>query len=362
MTVYIAYLVAILIEAWLIKPQKSDKKKFAFLCVAFLELVAFTGLRAYNIGSDTETYLRYIDKYRGVSFREIFDFSNAEFERGYTVFMRICSYFNFTKTEFLFLISIVTYFPFFVFIYRYSDYPEVSVFVYFATSLFFYSLGIFRQMIAISICLTGVPFITERKPLRFFIVIFIAYLFHKTALIWLLLYFLYPLKGAKPVKFFAIVALIILPFGRPLAILATKFLPEYEHYLNSKYDPNDGSYIGIAFYYIILLMYFALNYFNRKLSKIERLSVTAFCITLVLQATAYSFDILGRMIVYFSVFLTILVPSFLKRCCSKSERRWVMPLLIVCLTALALLQLYTGDTSYPFLFYWQYTPGAEAVL
>ena len=66
---------------------------------------------------------------------------------------------------------------------RYSAIPWLSVLLLLCT-VFYNSLFVLRQHLAIPICLLSIPYILERKPFKFAILTLIAVSFHLSAIVW----------------------------------------------------------------------------------------------------------------------------------------------------------------------------------
>lgn len=79
-------------------------------------------------------------------------------------------------------------------IYKFSPYPLLALLLYYITYYFFQEYGHIRQGVAIAICFFSFRYITDRKLLKFALCIFIAYLFHRSALFFSFAYFIAPLK------------------------------------------------------------------------------------------------------------------------------------------------------------------------
>ncbi len=79
-------------------------------------------------------------------------------------------------------------------IYKFSPYPLLALLIYYITYYFFQEFGHIRQGVAVAICFFSFRYITERSLIKFLICIFIAYLFHRSALFFSLAYFIAPLK------------------------------------------------------------------------------------------------------------------------------------------------------------------------
>ncbi|WP_336686225.1 EpsG family protein [Chryseobacterium bernardetii] len=95
----------------------------------------------------------------------------------------------------LFFEASIIFFCFFYIIRKYSEAPVFSVLVWFSVSLA--SMFFVRQAIAISICVFALHFIIQRKLYLFLLTVFIAMLFHKSALIFFPAYWIYNLNLSR---------------------------------------------------------------------------------------------------------------------------------------------------------------------
>ena len=197
MSVYVGYLLLAGLQIPFFRKKDKlgnrcfNKKGYLILCC--IELIVLAGIRGYTVGADTVVYLDAIDYYGKLPTSKLFSAELVypfDFEAGYFLLTKICVFLNMGKTAFLFVIAILIYVPVFVAINRYSKMPYISILCYFAFSMFSYSLGIFRQMIAISILLCGLKYILERKFFKYLLIVILAMLFHTTAILGLALYVL----------------------------------------------------------------------------------------------------------------------------------------------------------------------------
>ncbi|SHK64035.1 EpsG family protein [Chryseobacterium polytrichastri] len=95
----------------------------------------------------------------------------------------------------LFVEASIIFFCFFYIIRKYSEAPILSVLVWFSVSLA--SIFFTRQAIAVAICVLALNFIIQRKLYLFLLTVFIAMLFHKSALIFFPAYWIYNLNLSK---------------------------------------------------------------------------------------------------------------------------------------------------------------------
>lgn len=287
------------------------RKRYCVLICA--EMIVFTGIRATDVGADTSAYLTALAYYRNLprgsimSAKLVYPF---DFEVGYFFLTKLCAYLNFSSTAFLFVISSLIYVPVFVFIYRYSKSCLTGILIYFAFGFFVYSLGIFRQMIAISICLTAIPYIKKKKLIRYLLICIFASLFHFTAVVMIPLYFLGKIDLKKYKIQFYIAVLIIQAFcfvyARDIIIAMLKIFKIYSGYVGGKYDVQGGTYLNLIFLNILLFMgvFFVVPHVDKE----NFLWVIGIALACIIQSCAYQMGIMGRLVYYYSVFEIALIP------------------------------------------------------
>ncbi|MBQ3219235.1 MAG: EpsG family protein [Clostridia bacterium] len=321
------------------KRGKVHFKSKTYLILCCIELILFAGLRAYNIGADMDIYLLAIDVYGEMPILEMLKAPLRypfDFEIGYFIFTKFAILLGLGKTGFLFLVAIVTYVPIFMAIYKKSQDPFLSILTYFSFGLFSYSLGLFRQMIAISIVLCGRKYILKREGLKFCLFVALAMLFHTTAIISLLLYFLYGINWKKLIWIVIPAEILLLVFGRLVVDFAFILFPKYSNLIGGQYDVKGGSYLMLLFINVVL---FACVYFTEKDRFRDRLTICALILAGMLQALGYSMAIFGRIVPYFSTFIIFAIPDLVK-CIKKKWRSLVYIATVVFLFALVVKEFY----------------------
>ena len=357
MVAYVAYLIAVLWQSELIDARKSKKRKAIFVFLCFVELFLLTGLRGYDVGSDTRTYLdRFLEK-KGITFFGIFELEPKGFEYGYQIFQNFCAFTGMNETGYLLAVAAVIYIPFFVFVYKYSEHPEISILVYFAFNMFYYSLGIFRQMIALSLCLTTVPLILKRKPVSFVVVTCIAGSFHMTAFVWMVTYFLYAFINRRQIKWAILIAAVALPVGEILMKPIFELIERYHFYFdnieNYRTSPDDSFFMFFVFCSILIATQ-VFGYFEKKKTPCERLSLMCLCLCVIEVSLARFFALTARAVTYFSVYLTITLPSWLEKCFDDKWRYYFRVALTLALLIITITMSFYGNKHIcPFVFFWQ---------
>lgn len=338
------------------KLRKEDFNDKGYLILCCIELIFLAGLRGYNIGADTEIYLKAIDYYGKMSFSELLNAGLIypfDFEIGYFLLTKLCCLLGLGKTAFLFVIAIITYIPIFRLIGRHSSNPYVSILCYFAFGFFTYSLGLFRQMIAISIVICGWNYIVERKFIKYFVIIVLAMTFHTTALVAILLYFLYGVKWQRIIAWVILLESGLLILGRYVCVLLTRVFTKYAGYIGGKYDTQGGSYLMLIFLNIVFIA--SIIFRSREENRCENVTLGALVLATCLQCLGYSLGILGRIVGYFSIYIIIAIPNLISnvgKCLRHGEREIVILITILCLFVLTFLSFNENQYVVPYCTFW----------
>lgn len=141
---------------------------------------------------------------RGTDWMSYFQFYNSitsynpknwYFEFGYSYLNYLVKLFFNSYTVLLAILAFLVYSLVGSTIYKYGVYPILSLAIWFATSIA--DIYLTRNTIAISLAIFSIRYIIDRKFIPFLLVIFVAFLFHKSALIFLPAYFIYSLKISR---------------------------------------------------------------------------------------------------------------------------------------------------------------------
>ena len=180
MTLYIFIFVLILALS-LLEIFTKNKKISLLTCL----LMFFMAGSRYKIGYDFGTYESFFKDAN--NFENVFN-GTVDAESGYLflnyIFNKLGFNFNFFILFFsLFSIGLLT-----TFLYRNFPFPSMSLLYYYVRYFFVRDMGQIRSSIACIILLFAIPYMIEKKTIRFAIVVMIASLFHISALAFFLVY------------------------------------------------------------------------------------------------------------------------------------------------------------------------------
>jgi len=141
--------------------------------LAILLLIFHDGFR-WGVGTDWEPYL---------NFFELKEWDFVHFDIGYILLNKFVRLFTDNYSVFLILHAIIVYSLISITIYKYSVYPFLSLFLFYALMITY--LGMNREYIAFAISLFSYKYLFENKRFIFVLIILVASLFHSSVLLFL---------------------------------------------------------------------------------------------------------------------------------------------------------------------------------
>lgn len=338
---------------------KKNNKLFIFF--SFLIMAMTIGLRGVFVGEDTNMYLNLAEASKNISFSEIisgfpkstwsvdiYGYQN-KIETIYLLYNKVIMVLT-NHSQFVLLISaIITCWGFGKFIYDNSKDIFLSTYVFLCESLFMFSFNGMRQLLAISIGINSYTYFKKGKYKNGLLLIFIASLFHQSALIYLTLPILLKIKNKqKAIKNIFFIAIILTQITPALYFIVNKFSPYYATYLQVSYwKPDVG---GIVILWTIEFLMIAFMYFN-KIKDIDDYIIVAYTILyLSVEIIGLKYTAISRVALYFRVFILLLFARF--KTTFKKEQQ-VIYIFIICII-LGILYFKTAGTdvrAYKLFFY-----------
>lgn len=169
---------------------------------AFLMIVLQVGLR-WETGTDWPAYYNHfkaLDVF--LSDRHLINL----YEIGYKTMVWIIRLFTDQYFVFLLAHAAIYYYLVMTSLEKYTPYLFLSLLLFYTSTMGM--LGANRMLIALAICLFSLRFAKERKPVKFFVLIFIAMNFHLTSVLFAIYYFLN--RDIKAVSLILILSLCFL--------------------------------------------------------------------------------------------------------------------------------------------------------
>ena len=194
MLVYFLVLVVAFIYYFLAKKDNSSSP--VLLALFFTYCGVFIGLGDMIGGYDRYIYGEMFDSIAdatdsGRGYSELLFLINGQ-EYGYFLWEIFISLVTANRYMFILISSLLMYFLFYKAFRKYlDDYPLACI--VFLGLFFYFSITYMRQALAVGIAWQGIKYIYDRKALKFFLIVALAYSFHNSALVFAVAYFI-PIK------------------------------------------------------------------------------------------------------------------------------------------------------------------------
>lgn len=186
MEVYLLTLVLIFVFGFAdLRLDLSNIQRNSLIVFLYIIIVIQIGLR-WKTGSDWESYFENFENTNEYS--TVLINTLVGFEIGYGTFVFFIKKLFDSYSIFLLIHALIFYGGVFIIAKKYSPYFFISLIFFYATNLGI--VGSNRQLLAIIICLWALKFVFEKKAVKFFLAIGFACLFHTTAFLFGIYYFL----------------------------------------------------------------------------------------------------------------------------------------------------------------------------
>ena len=294
----------------------SNKKRLLFWG-SFIFFGVFIACRAYTVGNDTQEYYRF---FKVIMTQPSISnmVSETRYEIGYVFLNYIVSRVTHNFTVLLIIITSFYLYSSFRLIRRYAKTPELAIVLMFTLSLFYFAMNIERQCIAMAIFYFAIPFLEKKKCISYCVIVIIASLFHKSAIILLILAFLPKINFTNKNT---LLKWEILSFGGLifLNIGITKILemfPYFQHYYAGSIYSEGGIRVASVVFFVIRLLIVLLvkveggfRLIEDDISKNGYVFYMLLFMDLVVAAASIGFNLFDRIEKYFTLGYIIVITN-----------------------------------------------------
>jgi hypothetical protein len=270
---------------------------------------------------------------------------------GYWCFVKLISYITNDHQVYLAIIAAIFAISISMFIYRYSNEPSFSFFALLPFSYFYFSMTGLRQTVAISILFFAYKYIREKKLINFLIIVGIASLFHITALVFILAYFIaYRKINYKYLSLVTIFIFIIYVFRFSFI----QFI--IDNILTNRGYSIEPSNEGIASFITFVIIFIAGLIFRKDVLKYNEKSNILYnmlILGIIFQILVSVIPNIFRISMYFNIYNIIFIPEVLN---SIKDRKFASLGYMVVLFLLSIqyfLFTYNVAGVIPYSFFWK---------
>lgn len=316
-------------------------KRVTFLlgCGMILYLIC---LRDVSIGADTLTYC---EEFFSISRHSWQRALNHRWELGYVILNKLISYFVDEEQQFVYVFGLINLLPVFYLIKKKASLPAMSLVIFYV--LFFKSAEyLYRQWLAVLVLFISYKFVIERKPFKFAICCLAAAMFHRTALLFLIIY---PMQHIRITKLSLLVSVVIAAF---CGITGPTWRVIFNYF--TRLEVGEEMRGGVAMLIFLWLCVFLVYLFSKdSLERPEyKMFFTMLWFAAITQPVVFTFALWSRVLIYHRMALVFLLPkAFADLIYNKRNRTMAFPMEIVFYCLLCVL-FYANGIHKAFIPFW----------
>lgn len=352
MTFYFGMLGILLIIFFLTK--RDVKLKYM---IPFLVLFAIAALRGKTIGADNLNYIEYFIRYTTWGVDKLIQ----QKEFGYAIFNKLCSLLSKDFQVVLIMSSLFSLYGVFYLIKKNSKIYWLSIWLYITMYFYQNSFTRIRQAIAISFVLMAYHFAIKGNLVKFILLIGIAFSFHNTAIIALVIYPIIRIHFEKKHLFFYIplITIMILLRKQIFELFWRIGKGRFDYYDDKSYFIT-GQGKGMFFVYILIFVFVICGIYMIKdrngtmETKEKNFLVWCSAIAVVMQGMSSLFPLMNRLADYFIIPVFLLIPNIIYSKFNKKDC-WAIIAGIIVITLLFFTYGLSNDHGYTVPYCWYFS-------
>ncbi|WP_303690573.1 EpsG family protein [Megamonas hypermegale] len=324
MEVYISLMIWSIFSASVFLFKINTKlKKIIYFLLTYIPLVFISGLRGWNVGTDTKLFHQWYEGTRNINvldwkwFITLSDGSSIEF--GFSYIGYIFNLFFYDAQAMIFLYSVITILGIGYAFYKYSKSIWLSTFLFIALFSYEETFNPARQSFAVMIMLNAFGYLRDNCRLKYLGMVILSMIFHFSAIVYGFLVLFMPIK-IKKIVYSVLFSVVIIFLGWDfILMLAAEFAPKYLAYMNSVYTTGRAfgpGLIQILAVMILMMISYVLykkNQFNMEEKRelvIYNIFMFFFIIVTFFQ---YILPIISRFNIYVFIYINLLIPLLLTK-------------------------------------------------
>lgn len=361
MTIFIVLFLYLIFIHSVTSRLKEEKARLIQVWACAIALWIILALRSPLCGVDllgaaedefdiaSSSYSGVFSKVKLRSWGEAFWGSGERMEKGWFILNKVIGLFAPYFQMFLAIIAAIQLASIGYVLYKKSEDIVLSFMVYACFGLYIMSFSGLRQATAYAITFLASYFLMEGKVKKFFIIVFMAFTFHQSALIFI---FAYPLRKLKLNLnlgiYYVLLLLLFAPYMDIVANVLLGFL------FSNRYSfEKEGSALTMFFVYILI---FLISLIVRRQTEVDRFSRRMVFAAVACQSLGmFSAGHLTRIGFYFQMFFPLLFPSIVNYYGKVFRNKGVVWFALVAILIMFFCYSNSGDSFgvIPYQFFWE---------
>jgi len=317
MIYYLTIFLFILIPVIRFDLMKLNGNQRMWKVVIWILLVLLAGLR-YRVGGDTLAYMNFFRDYPTLKELSTFDFAKAQYNPMWYIYNAFFKTYGDSFTAFQIVQAIIVNTSFFIFFHRYArDAFFTAILFYYFGYYFYFNMEILREALCISILLFAFPFLERKNFLIYYLLSFLAFSFHMSAVIMFLIPLVLLFKKDRfwlSILLMASLIFLLNVIDIISIILNIAFEGALAASINSYMKNEAPNFIGAIVLLLIMVPFLVLMYVRKRYSYSNDPLVGAILIPIFLiQTSALFIPMFSRFSNYFMPFgIVFVVNTFYK--------------------------------------------------
>lgn len=273
--------------------DKENKRLIYYGACGFLLLIFIA--QDFSVGVDTAEYMRQWEIIPNLSLSQMFV---HKFEIGYVILCWLLERVFVSDRVLLVAVGMLVMLPFCRFFEEETENPMITLTAFLALGIYMHAITFWRQLIAMAILTRSFRYIRERRMIPFLLTVLAAMTFHRSAMVFFPLYFVYHVPINKWLLLCCAAMAIVLNFlAEPILDFAiARIYPSYLTYLRQV----DGGYTLLALLWVVILLsYWLLR--DRMHEPDVRISFQMLLAAAMIQPICFSWDTFSRIVLFFRV-------------------------------------------------------------
>lgn len=350
MLTFIVYILLLGIIKLMILGNPYYQKPYVLFAGYLLFLIS--ALRSIQFGPDVIGYVNKYEELSNANLKDLFmDVVNNEGKDPLFYFIsKLINMLGASPQIWLAIIAFIFCSAIVLLIYKYSDEPYMSIVMIISLGYLSFSFTGLRQAVAMAIILLSYKFLVERRIVYFTLFVFVASLFHLSAIFFLLAYLVKGFKTSwKQLTIIGISILMASFFKTPILKMVEILSLSDDRYLSYLDDPSTLNSTGFLIQLSIYI--YCLFYKNNLTIKSEKNTLLYNLLFLGLVFQAFSLVIAEsfRISMYFSIFSIILIPKVI----NAEPNKWLRTLIYILIWSMLVGYLLISTNLQNFTFFWQ---------
>lgn len=329
-----------------------DEKINVVNITGLLIVVLFAAYR-FRVGADYVQYTRNFYRYYQMPWSSLFN----SMDDGYALAALVKILYGLGGNQIAFgMCALLTVFPIYYVLRK--EYPNncVPVSLYwFLTTGYIQSFTVTSQLVAVGIMFYGIKFIYSNRLGKYIATVFVAFLFHKSALISTVLFFFWDHKNRRIVSKKRIVIILAATlavayfYHQIIRILSNRYVlfNNYSYFSNVVEARNRDFYVSVFQLLVVIIFAGKLKRFDSR----NEMLILMLTVSTIIGLTGFTHPQFKRIAYYFYIpSTTLLIGSLANMHVLINGRRWrVAAIEVAYATALFLLEYYIlGSLHYSF--------------